>query len=108
VISDGLRYFVGGGEPHYQHTAIVIGGGSKSVKLTTFKWVNTILGNVKNSLRGTFHAFQEKHTPRYLAEFEYRFNRRFHLNTMIERLIYVSLRTPPFPYRLLIMAEPIG
>ena len=108
VVSDGLRCFVGVGEAHCQHTAIVTGGGRKSVKLTTFKWVNTILGNVKNSLRGTFHAFREKHASRYLAEFEYRFNRRFHLNTMIERLTYVSLRTPPLPYRLLILAEPIG
>lgn len=54
---------------------------------------------------GTFHAFHLKHAPRYLAEFEYRFNRRFDLGSMIERFSYVALRTPPMPYRLLRMAE---
>lgn len=67
-----------------------------------------MLGNVKNSSQGTFHAIREKHVPRYLAEFEYRFNRRFDLPVMIERLIYVALRTPTMPYRLLKMAESYG
>ncbi|MEW5250916.1 IS1595 family transposase, partial [Microbulbifer sp. 2201CG32-9] len=38
---------------------------------------------------------------RYLAEFQYRFNRRFDLCALIPRLVYVSLRTPPMPERLL-------
>ena len=38
---------------------------------------------------------------RYLAEFEYRFNRRFDLPDIIPRLVYVALRTPPMPERLL-------
>ncbi|MEA1888331.1 MAG: IS1595 family transposase, partial [Pseudomonadota bacterium] len=38
----------------------------------------------------------------------YRFNRRFDLPAMIDRLLYVSLRTPPMPYRLLKMAEVYG
>ena len=37
----------------------------------------------------------------YLAEFEYRFNRRFDLPDIIPRLVYVALRTPPMPERLL-------
>jgi hypothetical protein len=36
------------------------------------------------------------------------FNRRFDLPSMIDRLIYVALRTPPKPYRLLRMAEVYG
>jgi hypothetical protein len=39
------------------------------------------------------------------AEFEYRFNRRRRLDTMIARLAYVSLRTAPMPYRLLKLAD---
>ena len=38
---------------------------------------------------------------RYLAEFEYRFNRRFDLPAIIPRLLCVALRTPPMPERLL-------
>ncbi len=52
-----------------------------------FKWVNTVLGNVESAIRGTFPAVSEKHAPGYMAQFEYRFNRRFHLPDMIERLL---------------------
>ena len=67
-----------------------------------------MLGNVKNSITGTFHAISLEHVPRYLAEFEYRFNRRFELERMTERFIYVGLRTPPMPCRLLKIAENYG
>ena len=42
-----------------------------------------------------------KYARRYLSEFEYRFNRRFDLPDIIPRLVYVALRTPPMPERLL-------
>lgn len=79
--------------------------GHASAQHPAFKWVNTLLGNVKNALTGTFHAFNLKHAPRYLADFEYRFNRRFDLGSMIERFGYAALRTPPMPYRPLKLAE---
>ena len=69
-----------------------------------FRWVNTALGNIKSSITGTFRAVREKHSPRTLAEFEYRFNRRFDLTTIIPRLAYASVRTPPFPRRFAVMA----
>lgn len=108
VFSDGLHCFNAVKDAHCSHIAIVTGGGRKSAQLPTFKWVNTLLGNVKNALRGTFHAVSRKHVPRYLAEFEYRFNRRFWLPDMIKRLLFVALRTPPMPYRFLKMAEVYG
>jgi hypothetical protein len=46
-----------------------------------------------------------KHLPRYLAEFCYRFNRRFRLEAMLPRLGYAAVRTPPMPFRFLRMAE---
>ena len=70
--------------------------------------MKALLGNVKIALTGFFHAIREKHEPRYLAEFEYRFHCRFDLPAMIERLAYVALRTPPMPQRLLSMAEQWG
>jgi hypothetical protein len=105
VFSDGLACFNAVTAAGCEHLAIVTGGGRKSAQLSTFKWVNTVLGNIKNALLGTFHAIREKHVPRYLAEFEYRFNRRVYLPAMIEWLVYVGLRTPPIPYHLLKMAE---
>src|SRR5260221_429695 len=70
-----------------------------------FKWVNTTLGNIKSAITGPYRAIRDKHAPRYLAEFEYRFNRRYDLAAMMPRLGYVAVRTPPMPYRLLKLAE---
>jgi transposase-like protein len=108
VISDGLACFNAVTEAGCQHTRIVTGGGAECVTLDDFTWVNTMIGNVKNALVGTYHAINHKHLPRYLAEFCYRFNRRFDLQNMLDRLGYVAARTPPMPMRLLKMAEVHG
>ncbi len=105
VFTDGLWCFSGVTTADCHHNPMVTGGGRQSVQYSCSKWVNTMLGNVKNSLLGTFHAIRDKHVSRYLAEFEYRFNRRFDLPAMIERLLFAALRAPPMPYRLLRMAE---
>jgi len=83
VVSDGLACFGGVLEVGCQHQAIVTCGGPDSVKIEAFTWVNTMIGNVKNSMHGSYHAVSDKHLPHYLAEFCYRFNRRFKLEDMI-------------------------
>jgi hypothetical protein len=40
-----------------------------------------------------------------LAEFQYRFNRRIDLSSIISRLAYIAVRTPPMPMRLLTLTE---
>ena len=105
VISDGLQCFSGVADAGCEHYSIVTGGGPESVKHEEFTWVNTMLGSVKSALHGTYHAIHAKHLPRYLAEFSYRFNRRFKLEAMLPRLGYVAVRTPPMPFRLLKLAE---
>ena len=101
VLSDGLACFNGVTAAGCVHEPMVTGGGKAAVERPEFRWVNTILGNIKNALCGTYHAVRPKYAQRYLAEFEYRFNRRFDLPDIIPRLIYVALRTPPMPERLL-------
>lgn len=108
VVSDGLNCFSGVEGAGCQHGAIVTGGGPASVTLDAFTWVNTMIGNVKNSMHGSYHAISDRHLPRYLAEFCYRFNRRFKLEEMIPRLGYAAVRTPPMSQRLLNMAEAWG
>ncbi|MCU7858960.1 MAG: IS1595 family transposase [Candidatus Thiodiazotropha sp. (ex Lucinoma kastoroae)] len=108
VVSDGLHCFSGVKDAGCEHEAIVTGGGPASVNLEAFTWINTMIGNVKNSIHGSYHAINEKHLPRYLAEFCYRFNRRFKLEDMIPRLGYVAVRTPPMPAKLLKLAEVWG
>src|SRR5713226_4532920 len=43
--------------------------------------------------------------PRYLGAFAWRFNRRFVLKTIHERLAIAATAAPPMPYRLLKLAE---
>jgi transposase-like protein len=105
VISDGLKCFGSVKDAGCQHQAIITGSGPDSVKIEAFIWINTMIGNVKTAMHGTYHAISERHLPRYLAEFCYRFNRRFKLEAMIPRLCYAAVRTPPMPQRLLSMAE---
>ncbi len=108
VVSDGYPIFPALKHAGCQHERIVTGGGRLSMKEPALHWVNTMLGNLKRSIHGTYHSVSAKHLPRYLAEFSYRFNRRFDLAAMIPRLAYVALRTPPMPYQLLKLAEPHG
>lgn len=104
VVSDGLACFKAVTKTGCKHQSIVTGGGHESMTLEAFTWVNTMIGNVKNAATGTYHAVSGKHLPRYLAEFNYRFNRRYDLAAMLPRLGYVAARTPPMPGRLLKLA----
>ena len=85
----------------------VTGGGAASVKLPKFKAVNTVLGNLKTALAGTYHAFGfAKYAHRYLAQVQYLFNRRFNLRTILTRLVRAVCATHPCPLRAIRAAEP--
>src|SRR3954462_14046644 len=101
VVSDGLACFGAVKEAGCQHEVIKTGSGPAAARVPAFKWVNTALGNIKAAIVGTDRAIHEKHVPRYLAEFEYRFNRRYDLAAMRPRLTWAAVRPPPMPYRLL-------
>ncbi len=105
VVSDALACFAAVTDAGCAHAAVKTGSGPKAAKNPQFKWVNTVLGNIKAAMVGTYRAVRDKHVPRYLAEFEYRFNRRYKLEAMITRLAYVALRTAPMPYRLLKLTD---
>ena len=108
VVTDGLGCFNGVADAGCMHEPIVTGSGRKGARHPAFKAVNTVLGNIKNAIAATFRSGSKKHVPRRLAEFEYRFNRRYDLPAMMPRLGWVALRTPPMPYRLLKLAEDCG
>ena len=105
VITDGLGCFNGVADAGCTHEAIITGSGRKAARHPAFKAVNTVLGNIKSAIIATFRSVSRKHAPRRLAEFEYRFNRRYDLPAMIARLGWVAVRTQPMPYRLLKLAE---
>lgn len=105
VVSDGLACFAGVTTARCAHQVIKTGSGAAAARTPAFKWVNTALGNIKAAIVGTYRSINSKHIPRYLAEFEYRFNRRYDLAAMPPRLCWASVRTTPMPYQLLKLAK---
>jgi hypothetical protein len=106
VYCDVLACFSAVTEVGCVHQPSVVAG-RKPKDLAEFQWINTILGNLKTILSGSYHAFDfRKYATRYLAAFAYRFNRRFDLRTLHQRLLGCrgSLRRAPRG-RVIRMAE---
>src|SRR5215469_9358234 len=74
VVSDGLQCD-SVADAGYTHPVVKTGSGPKAARTPAFKWAYTALGNIKAAITGTYRAINRKHVPRYLAEFEYCFNR---------------------------------
>ena len=105
VSSDGLACFSAVTEAGCSHYPTVMAG-RKPKDVPEFQWINTVLGNLKTSLSGCYHAFEfRKYATRYLAEFSYRFNRRFDLHGLNNRLLVAAICCPPFPQRLIRLAD---
>lgn len=93
TVSDGLQAFRRL-SVQSDHERIVTGGGPHCVTIPAFKWVNTLLSNLKTGLSGTYHAFDfDKYGHRYLAEYQYRFNRRSNLKIILPRLLRAAAVT---------------
>ena len=106
VVSDGLWCFQSVIQAGCVQQREVVGPGRKSTDMDCFSWVNTILGNLKNAINGTYHAFDfEKYAHRYLGEFQYRFNRRFDLAALLPRMIVAAVNTGKRPEHWLRLAE---
>lgn len=100
IVSDGLSCFPAvtvAGCIHEQRNAT--DAAVPAQKIPAFRWVNTVLANLKTAIAGTFKSVRRKYAPRYLAEFQYRFNRRSRLPDMLVRLARVAVTTCPRPYK---------
>ena len=97
VLSDGLACWNGIDEAGLKHIAKITGGGRPTGP--DFKWVNTGLGNTKGAITGTCRSIDARHTPRYLAGYEWRYNRRFELPKNLGRLARVAVTIAPKPRR---------
>src|SRR6478736_594522 len=102
VVTDGLSCWTAVEQAGCSHFPMITGSGPQAAKWVPFTWVNTALGNIKTALAGTYHHVSAKHAQRYLASYAWRFNRRFQLDTLTERLAYACARTAPHPYRVII------
>ena len=94
IMSDGLKGFQVLSKLGYQHTAIKTTG-DKHAQYVIFRWVNTILGNVKRAIDGTYHAIRKPYIHRYLTLFQFRFNHRFNLPKMLDTVVGLMVTTPP-------------
>ena len=86
MLSDGLACFRFVATAGCSHQASVTGG-KHSNQLPQFRWIKTLLGNLKTSPNETLHSFDfDKYARRYLGGFCIRFNRRFAIAEMAARI----------------------
>jgi transposase-like protein len=105
VVSDGLACFAGVTDAGCAHQPTVVGS-RKPKDLPMFLWVNTVLGNLKTSLSGAYHSFGfSQYAERYLGAIAYRFNRRFDLHALPNRLLVAAALCGPFPAERIRLAE---
>ncbi len=98
LYSDGLACFARCIDTGNAHTVLVTEGRRASCEVVGARWVNVVLANVKRAISGRYHAFkQSKYAWRYLAEAQYRFNRRFRLAEMLPRLMRAMMLCSPWP-----------
>jgi transposase-like protein len=77
-------------------------GGHGRQALAVLPWAHSVFGNLKTWLRGTFHGVSPKHLQRYLDEFSYRFDRRWHESELFGFVLQRVARGQPLPYRQLV------
>jgi hypothetical protein len=69
------------------HHKAVITGGKHPNDQPQFHWINTLPGNLTTGFSGTLHAFNfDKYVMCYLGGYCFRFNRRFSMAEMTERI----------------------
>ena len=107
-LSDGLACFRAVTTDDCHHKAAVTGGKHPN-DLPQFRWINTLLGNLKISFSGSFHAFNfEKYARRYLGGYCFRFNRRISMAGMTERIVNALCCCMPVTEQDLRVAEIYG
>lgn len=102
VVSDGLSCWPAVKKAGCAHFPMITGSGKRAASWTPFRWVDTCLGNIKTAIVGTYHHVSPKHAQSYLTSFAYRFNRRYQLDRIVQRLAWAAARTAPQPYRIII------
>ena len=89
--TDGWRAYRVLNHNQRTHEPIVVEDGRNAVKV--LPWVHTLIANIKGTIRGVYHGVSSKHLDRYLAEFCYRFNRRFWETQMFDRILAACVGT---------------
>ena len=64
--------------------------------------IHVLLRNLTNWLNGTFRGVSAKHLPRYVCEWNYRFNRRRNGEDLADLILRRTAFQPPITYRQLV------
>jgi transposase-like protein len=100
ILCDGWGGYRKLNEKGFEHTATVISSQDEPAH-TLFPWVHISLSNLKRFLLGTHHQVQAKHLRRYVAEFNYRLNRRTMEPDLLTRLLRASIATQTITFQQL-------
>jgi hypothetical protein len=99
VQSDGLGCFTAVTDDCCTRIPRVVGN-LKLKDLPEIKWINTVLGNLKTTLSGAFHALRyKKYGQIYGTSIAYRFNTLFDLRGFVAGLIVDVACSKPVPGR---------
>jgi transposase-like protein len=93
VTTDG---FLGYGflSAYYQHVPRI----RKNTGDDVLPKVHIVIANLKMWLRGTYNCLPSKHLQRYLDEFIFRFNRRWNLDSIFDKLLFRCVTTASLTY----------
>ena len=93
IVSDGSDIYLQLPDKGYRHISKIVDDGGECMK-----WVHTLISNAKALIQGTFHGLDDKYMNLYLAEFCYRFNRRFWPKQLFNRLLSACLVCVPITF----------
>lgn len=65
-------------------------------------WLNTIIGNVKNNIKGIYHGVVKREMPLFLNEQEYRFNHRYTGKQTMNKVKEYLQRSFPISHRQIV------
>lgn len=100
VLTDALDCFLA--LENCAHCRFEINRSGNSLADENFKWVNTLISNLQSSFRGALHAFDfKRYARRYLAFYQFRFNRRFNLEECFFEMIKTTVKSAAKPRKYL-------
>jgi transposase-like protein len=95
VNTDGFKSY-GFLQKAYKHTPVIKNPQNK--KSDVLPKVHIVVANLKSWLRGTYNCLPAKHLQRYLDEFVFRFNRRWNLENIFDKLLIRCVNTNTITY----------
>jgi transposase-like protein len=101
ILSDGWHGYRRLQQKGFEHTATAISRQDEPAH-RLFPWVHITLSNLKRFLLGTHHKVEPKHLQHYVAEFNYRLNRRTMEPDLMTRLLRACISTQTITYRQLV------